>query len=318
MNVVFTALDLRLIYGLMALGVYLTFRVLDFADLTVDGSFTTGAAVSAVMLTGGVNPWIATICGFLAGFAAGTVTGILNTKGQIHPLLAGILTQIALYSINLRIMGKANIPLLTTPTLLSPLNSAGLLRSWASVGVFALALAVVMLILNWFLSTEMGLAMRATGDNENMARAQGVNTDVSKVLGLALSNGLVGLSGSLLAQYQGFADISMGIGLIVAGLASVILGTALIGSPRVWVMTLAVVIGSVLYRAIIQAALQLPFFQANDMKLVSALIVLAALLLPRWGLFSRIRARRRERSLIAAPDIGPDLEEKDSTKAVGA
>ncbi|QWW19738.1 ABC transporter permease [Schaalia sp. 19OD2882] len=311
------ALDLGLIYGLMALGVYLTFRVLDFADLTVDGSFTTGAAVTAVMITNGLNPWVSTFAGFAAGFTAGTITGLLNTKGQIHPLLAGILTQIALYSINLRIMGKANLPLLRgVDTLVQPLRQAKLLGSWTSVAVFAAVIALVMLAFNWFLSTQVGLGMRATGDNEGMARAQGVNTGAMKVLGLALSNGLVGLCGSIVAQYQGVADISMGIGLIVAGLASVIIGTAIIGSPRVWVMSLAVVIGSLIYRGVIQVALTVPGFDANDMKLLSAVIVLAALLLPRWGLFARIRAKRRSKTLVAEPDIVPPAEEADSTKAV--
>lgn len=305
------AIDLGLIYGLMALGVYLTFRVLDFADLTVDGSFTTGAAVSAVLITAGTDPVLATACGFVAGFLAGTVTGVLNTAGQIHPLLAGILTQIALYSVNLRIMGKANLPLLRSETVFTPLRSVKLLGTWTSVAVLAVGLLVVVLALNWYLGTNSGLAMRATGDNEGMARAQGINTGAMKVLGLALSNGLVGLAGALVAQYQAYADISMGIGLIVAGLASVIIGTALVGSPRVWVMTAAVILGSILYRFIIQMALEIPGFQPNDMKIISAVIVLAALLLPRMSLFSRLRARRRER-LIVEPDITPGTEELDA------
>lgn len=305
------AIDLGLVYGLMALGVYLTFRVLDFADLTVDGSFTTGAAVSAVLITAGTDPVLATACGFVAGFLAGTVTGVLNTAGQIHPLLAGILTQIALYSVNLRIMGKANLPLLRAETVFTSLRSEKLLGTWTSVAVLAVGLFVVVLALNWYLGTNSGLAMRATGDNEGMARAQGINTGAMKVLGLALSNGLVGLAGALVAQYQAYADISMGIGLIVAGLASVIIGTAFVGSPRVWVMTAAVVLGSILYRFIIQMALEIPGFQPNDMKIISAVIVLAALLLPRMSLFSRLRARRRER-LIVEPDITPGTEERDA------
>lgn len=311
------AIDLGLIFGLMALGVYLTFRVLDFADLTVDGSFTTGAAVAAVLITGGTDPVLATACGFVAGFVAGTVTGLLNTVGQIHPLLAGILTQIALYSINLRIMGKANLPLLRAETVFTPLRSAGLLGTWSSVAILAVGVLMAVLALNWYLSTDHGLAMRATGDNAGMSRAQGVNTGAMKVLGLALSNALVGLAGALVAQYQGFADISMGIGLIVAGLASVIIGTALVGSPRVWVMTTAVVFGSILYRVIIQLALDIPGFQPNDMKLISAVIVLAALVVPRWSLFAHIRARRRERTLVAEPDITLDAEERDAER-VGA
>nr|WP_269815711.1 hypothetical protein [Schaalia cardiffensis] len=254
-NTVLTALDLGLIYGLMALGVYLTFRVLDIADLTVDSSFTTGAAVAAVMITAGQNPWLATLGGFLAGCVAGTVTGVLHVNAGIHPLLAGILTQI-------------------------------------------------------------GLGMRSTGDNEGMARAQGVSTGTMKIIGLALSNGLVASSGAIIAQYQGYADISMGIGLIVAGLASVIIGTALIGSQGVWVTSLFVVIGSIVYRVIIQLALGVEFLEANDMKLISAIIVFAALMIPRIGVFSKIRERRRNRSLVPEPDITHTPEERDNEKVV--
>ncbi|WP_022867306.1 ABC transporter permease [Schaalia vaccimaxillae] len=312
-----TALDLGLIYGLMALGVYLTFRILDIADLTVDSSFTTGAAVAAVMITAGQNPFLATACGFLAGCVAGLITGALHVLAGIHPLLAGILTQIGLYSINLRILGKANVPLLRgVDTTLSPLRAEGLLGSWVSVGIFAVLVAVVTTCFNWFLSTQIGLGMRATGDNEGMARAQGVGTGNNKIFGLALSNGLVAASGALVAQYQGFADISMGIGLIVAGLASVIIGTALIGSRGVWVTSLFVVLGSVIYRVIIQLALGVDFLEANDMKLISAIIVFAALMLPRVSIFADIRAKRRARTLVPEPDITHSPEERDNEKVV--
>ena len=197
-----TAIDLGLIFGLMALGVYLTFRVLDFADLTIDGSFTSGAATAATLIVAGWQPLTATLAGTAVGLVAGLVTGLLNTWGKIHPLLAGILTQIALYSINLRIMGKANVPLLRTTTLFTPLRDKGLLGTWVSVGILAALLAVFVAALVWFLSTDIGLALRATGDNEGMARAQGVNTDAMTLLGLSLSNGLVALSGALFAQYQ--------------------------------------------------------------------------------------------------------------------
>jgi putative ABC transport system permease protein len=288
------ALDLGLIYGLMALGVYLTFRVLDFPDLTVDGSFTTGAAVGASMIIAGQPPLLATAAGAVAGGLAGLVTGLLHTKGGINPLLAGILTQIALYSINLRIMGRANLPLLRQETLFSGLRDAGLLASWVSVGILAAVSLAFMLAVDWFLNTELGIALQATGDNERMIRAQGVSTDFTKILGLVISNALVGLSGALIAQYQGFADIGMGIGLIVAGLASVIIGQALITSRRFVFATLAVVVGSVVYRLIIQLALERGF-NPNDMKLISAVLVIAALLLPRLGVMRRLRARRRER-----------------------
>lgn len=290
------ALDLGLIYGLMALGVYLTFRVLDFPDLTVDGSFTTGAAVGASLIIAGHPPLAATVAGAIAGGLAGLITGLLHTKGGINPLLAGILTQIALYSINLRIMGRANLPLLRQDTLFSGLRDDGLLASWVSVGILAAVALAFMLAVDWFLNTELGIALQATGDNERMIRAQGVSTDFTKILGLVISNALVGLSGALIAQYQGFADIGMGIGLIVAGLASVIIGQALITSRRFVFATLAVVVGSVAYRVIIQIALERGF-DPNDMKLVSALLVIAALLLPRLKVMRRLRARRRERLL---------------------
>lgn len=297
------ALDLGLIYGLMALGVYLTFRVLDVPDLTVDGSFTTGAAVAATMIVGGGSPLLATILGAVAGVVAGAVTGVLTTFGKINPLLAGILTQISLYSINLRIMGKANVPLLRSETLLSPLRDANLFATWVSIGIFALLAAVFAAAIVWFLGTDLGLGMQATGDNESMARSLGVSTDGQKVAGLAISNGLVALCGALMAQYQGYADIGMGIGLIVAGLASVILGQAVLGTRPVALAAVAVVLGSVLYRIVIQLALMVGL-NPNDMKLISALLVIIALIVPRWGVFKRLRARRRERQM-AADDL-PD------------
>ena len=305
-------LDLGLIFGLMARGVYLTFRILDFADLTIDGSFTSGAATAAVLLVAGWPPLAATAAAGGVGLLAGMITGLLNTAGKIHPLLAGILTQIALYSINLRIMGKANVPLLRTDTLFTPLREAGVLGSPVSVALLTVVLAAFILLLVWFLSTDVGLALRATGDNEGMARAQGINTDATKLIGLSLSNGLVGLSGALFAQYQGFADIGMGIGLIVAGLASVIIGTATINNGRIWITTIAVVFGSIVYRGIIQAALRVSWFDPNDMKLLSALIVVAALLLPRWEVFNRLRVRTREKQFVVEPWDTPDPEELDS------
>ena len=294
-----SALDLGLIYGVMALGVYLTFRILDFPDLTVDGSFTTGAATAAALILLGQPPLLATLAGAVVGAVAGLITGVLHTKGKINPLLAGILTQIALYSINLRIMGRANLPLLRQDTMLSPLRDEGLFGSWVSVGVFALVTLAFMVALDWFLNTDLGLALQATGDNERMIRSQGVSTDATKILGLALSNALVGLCGALIAQYQGFADIGMGIGLIVAGLASVIIGQALLPSRRFIFATLAVVVGSVVYRLVIQVALGLGF-DPNDMKLISAVLVILALLLPRLTVFRRMRARSRQRRLEAA------------------
>jgi putative tryptophan/tyrosine transport system permease protein len=286
-----TAIELGLIYAIMALGVYLTFRILDFPDLTVDGSFTTGAAVAAISITNGIDPIVAILMAFVAGLIAGVITGLLNTKGRINGLLAGILTQIGLYSINLRIMGKANVPLLGEDTAITPLREAGLLGGPLGIGAFTLLAVILALVIVWFLHTDTGLAMQATGDNEKMIRSFGVNTDQQKILGLALSNGLVGMCGAVIAQYQGFADIGMGIGLILAGLASVIIGQAIFGQRTILVAALAVVIGSVLYRVVIQLSLEVGL-NPNDMKLVSAILVILALIVPQLPFFKRRRRRQ--------------------------
>ncbi|GAA4363472.1 ABC transporter permease [Paeniglutamicibacter cryotolerans] len=287
-----TAVELGLIYAIMALGVYLTFRILDFPDLTVDGSFTTGAAVAAVGIVNGINPLVATLLAFFAGAAAGTVTGLLHTKGKINGLLAGILTMIALYSINLRIMGKANVPLLGETTLITPLRDGKMLGTVFSVAIFFALALLVKFAIDWFLRTDVGLAMQATGDNEEMIRSFGVSTDNQKILGLALSNGLVALCGAFIAQYQGFADVGMGIGLILIGLASVIIGQAIFGSKYIWIATLAVILGAVLYRLVIQLALSAGL-EPNDMKMISAILVVIALVLPQWKGFSKISARMK-------------------------
>lgn len=286
------AVELGLIYGVMALGVYLTFRVLNFPDLTVDGSFTTGAAVAAAMITAGQSPVVATLAAAGAGLVAGVVTGLLHTKGRIDGLLAGILTMIALWSVNLRIMGGANVPLLREETLMSPLRDAHLLgTSWAGACIILAGVVVLKLLVDWFLSTDLGLAIQATGDNKPMIGSLGANTDGTTILTLAVSNAFVGLCGALVAQYQGFADISMGIGLILVGLASVILGQAVLGQRFIFLASLAVVVGAVIYRIIIFAALQVGL-DPNDMKLITAALVVLALLLPRWGFLRRIPSWR--------------------------
>lgn len=282
-----TAIDLGLIYAITALGVYLTFRILDLPDLTVDGSFTTGAAVAAKLIISGVPPLWATLAAVIAGMIAGWVTGILHTKGNINGLLAGILTMIALYSINLRIMGKANLPLLREETLITPLKDGDYLGGWISILTLACVGLVLKLVIDWLLHTELGLSIRATGDNLEMIKSLGVNTDRTKILGLSISNGLVGLSGALIAQYQGFADIGMGIGLILVGLASVIIGQVLFGSRSIIISTLAVMLGSVVYRIVITLSLELGF-NPSDMKLISAILVILALILPQWSLFRRL------------------------------
>ncbi len=287
----FIALELGLLYAIMAIGVYLTYRVLDFPDLTVDGSFTTGAAVAAVMIMGGMPPWLTVVGALIAGMAAGLITGLLHVWGGINALLAGILTQLALYSINLRIMGVANISLLRSDTLFTPLREAKLTGTWASVGILFVIAALIGVLVYFFLGTRYGVGIRATGDNELMAKSQGIDVGRAKLVGLSLSNGLVALAGALVAQFQGFADISMGIGMIVAGLASVIIGQAIIGRMSVWQSVLAAAVGSVLYRAIIQAALSVGL-DPNDMKLVSAVLVVLALVIPSFAPLKRWKRKR--------------------------
>ena len=296
-----TAVELGLIYAIMALGVYLTFRILDFPDLTVDGSFTTGAAVASISIVNGINPFIATIFAFFIGGLAGVITGLLHTKGKIDGLLAGILTMIALYSINLRIMGKANTPLLGENTVLSFMRENQLLGTWTSVGLMFAGCLVAVAVIVWFLRTDVGLAMRATGDNEEMIRSFGVSTDNQKILGLALSNGLVGFAGAIIAQFQGFADIGMGIGVILIGLASVIVGQAIFGQKFIWIAALAVVFGSVVYRLVIQLALNAGL-EVNDMKLISAVLVVVALILPQWKGFGKFANRIRIRGKAVQPN----------------
>lgn len=293
-----TAVELGLIYAIVALGVYLTFRILNFPDLTVDGSFTSGAATAAILIINEVNPFLATAAAFAVGTVAGLITGLLHTKGNINGLLAGILTMIGLYSINLRIMGGANVPLLGEDTVISALRGvAG--TGWNSVLVLIAVALVFKLLLDWFLHTDSGLALQATGDNEQMIRSFSVSTDRMKIIGLMLSNGLVGLAGAVVAQFQGFADIGMGIGLILVGLASVIVGQAIFGTRVVIQATMAVVLGAVIYRLAIQFALNAGL-NPNDMKLMSALLVIAALLLPQWKGFRRIAQWRRGRSALQA------------------
>ncbi len=270
-------LEQGLIYGVMALGVYITFHILDFPDLTVDGSFPLGAAVVAKIIADGGNPLLGSLLAMGAGIVAGLATGFLNTKLKISGLLAGILTMTALYSVNLRIMGRANIPLLRKPTLVSWFVQRGL-APWV---LFLLVLLLTKLLLDIFLKTELGFALRATGDNEQMLRSCGVDTDCMKLLGLALSNGLVALSGALVAQYQGFADVGMGIGTVVAGLASVIIGQALVRFNGLAWATVGVIVGSIVYRIAIFAALRLGL-APTDLKLITAVLVVMALSGPSW------------------------------------
>ncbi|HET8850458.1 MAG TPA: ABC transporter permease [Marinobacter sp.] len=276
------ALETGLIYGLVAFGIYLSFRVLDFPDLTVDGSFPLGAAVAAVLLVEGWNPWLATGMAALAGMAAGAVTALLNVKLNILNLLASILTMIALYSINLRIMGRPNIALLTEDTVLTPWYGIGLKFHQVSVALFVIVVVVALVLLWRFMKSEIGLAMRATGANPRMARAQGIATGAMIVLGVALSNGLVGVAGALFAQSQGAADVTMGVGVIVIGLASLIGGEAVVTPSTVLRALIACVVGAIMYRLAIAFALNADFLglKSQDLNLITAVLVTLAIVLP--------------------------------------
>ncbi len=303
------SIEMGMIFAVMALGVYITFRVLNFPDLTVDGSFVTGAAVTAVLLVNGVSPIMSSLVSLIAGFIAGLCTGILHTKGKINPLLSGILMMIALYSINLRIMGttldgdvsRPNIPLLNTDTLITQFDA---FVANVGLGTYGLLICLALITLffkiftDYFLKTEIGLALRATGDNQQMIRSFSANTDGMIILGVAISNAFVAFSGSLLAQYHEFADVNMGTGMIVVGLASIIIGETLFGKKTIFRTTLAVVFGAILYRIIISLALSSGILDASDQKLITAVLVILALVVPhmteRYKVQKRNKLRQKE------------------------
>ncbi len=280
------ALEQGTAFGLMVLGVYLTFRVLDFPDLTVDGSLPLGAAVSAVAISSGYHPIAGIIMAAGAGFLAGAVTGILNTKFKILHLLASILTMISLYSINIRIMGRPNITLLGEDTLIDQfVNFSGLPPYLSTPILFALISATALIILIWFLKTSFGLAMLATGDNPKMITSLGVNRDMMIIFGVGLSNAMVAMSGALVAQNQGAADVNMGIGTIIAGLASVIIGETLFGKVNVTRAMFSALLGSIVYRIAIALALGVRIgdfaFTPSDLNLITAVLVVTALISPQ-------------------------------------
>jgi putative tryptophan/tyrosine transport system permease protein len=297
MTLLVGAFTLGLILSLLALGVLISFRIFDFPDITPEGSITFGASIAAVLLTKEFDPWVATAAGFAGGFLAGITTGILHTRFKINGLLAGILVMTALYSLNLRVMGKSNVPLLNEKTLatysekvgefLFPAATSFFVLGWeislrdGFVFFFALLIAASMgTLLFIFMRTNLGTAMRATGDNPQMMRALGVDVNHMIVLGLGVSNGLIGLAGALLCQYQGFADVQMGIGMVVLGLASVIIGEALVGSRSLGLTIIGAVMGSVLFRLLVAIALRWGL-NPNDLKLITAIFVFSALVLPQ-------------------------------------
>ncbi len=296
MTLLVGAFTIGLILSLLALGVFISFRVFSFPDITADGSTTLGASIAAVLLVNGVNPVLATAAGFCGGMLAGATTGVLHTKFKINGLLAGILVMTALYSVNLRVMGKSNVPLLAVTSLAtyaerlarrvlrgaSSLNVLGWDVSTRDASVLVLMFAVMVGVaaaLYLFFRTNLGTAMRATGNNPQMIRALGVNVGNMTILGLAVSNGLIALAGALLAQYQGFADVQMGIGMVVWGLASVIIGEALVGTQQLGLVITGAIMGSVLFRLLIAIALRAGL-NPNDLKLITALFVFVALILP--------------------------------------
>ncbi len=276
------AVSLGLLWSIMTLGVYISYRVLDVADLTVEGSITLGASVCARMISTGGDPFLALLVAFFGGMAAGLATGLLHTKLRIPALLSGILTMIALYSINLRVMGMANVSLLRMTTAYSILGSLlGLSKTVSVILLGGLMALAIVFTLYWFFGTEIGSAIRATGNNPRMVRAQGVNTDSTILIGLMLANGLVALSGGLIAQSQNYADVQMGTGAIVIGLASLIIGEVLFGKRSFLSRLLSMLFGAMTYRVIIALVLRLGM-PADDLKLFTALTVALALSLPRF------------------------------------
>ena len=282
----FGAVELGLVYAFVAIAVLLSFRVLDFPDLTVDGSFPLGAGTAAVAITAGINPWVATLLAAFAGAIAGIVTAVLNQRFKILHLLASILTMIALFSVSLRVMGRPNIAILTQPTVLTPFYGLGLRDYMVRPLFLAVIVIIVVVLLARFLSSDFGLAMRATGANPRMARAQGIRTEMQVYVGMALSNALVGVGGAFFAQTNGFADVTTGVGTIVVGLAAVIIGETLLRFGGIFVALIGCVVGSIIYRVAVQFALSADFMglRASDLNLVTAVLVAAALILPRLRL----------------------------------
>ncbi len=288
LQIILGAVMLGLLWSLMTLGLYITFRILDIADLTVEGSIAMGAAIAAQAIHSGMNPFLATFMAMLGGMLAGFVTGILHTRFKIPSLLSGILTMIALYSINLRILGRANISLLRMDTVYTLFNGTGFSKNslfvdlgishiMSIISLASLCVLVVVAILYWFFGTEIGCSIRATGDNPQMSRAQGINTNNMIVVGLMISNSLVALSGALIAQQQSYADVQMGTGSIVIGLASVIIGEVLFGKRNFFSRLISLVLGAITYRVIIALVLEMGM---HDLKLFTAITVAIALSLP--------------------------------------
>lgn len=304
MSLLLGSLTIGIILALLALGVFVTFKVFHFPDLTTEGSVTFGAAIAAILIVNDVHPLVATGIAFSGGFIAGMVTGILHTRFKLNGLLSGILVMTALYSVNLHVMGKSNIPLLTDTTLITyfeswggagQVNVLGWLVPASDLSVLASVLAIVILVslaLHLFLKTNIGVSLRAAGNNKQMVRALGINPDGYMIFSIALSNGLIATAGALLAQYQGFADVQMGIGMIVWGLASVIIGEVLIKNKSVAYLIIGAVMGSVIFRLLVAITLRWGM-NPNDLKLITAVFVLIALVVP--GLLTQAKNKRKDK-----------------------
>lgn len=312
-----------IMWGILAIAVFITYRVLDFADLTVEGSIALGGSVTASLIFNGFDPLLATLIATCSGLLAGLITGLLHTKLKIPPILSGILTMLMLYSINLRIMGKANIGLGQQSTVITVItelfNITGRANAWSSLIVGIVTVVLVIVGLYWFFGTEIGSAIRSTGDNKQMSKAQGINTDFTVILGLTISNGLVALAGAIIAQSQGYADVSMGVGAIVIGLAAVIIGEIIFGKKPLnfAVKLLAVVIGSIVYRMIIVIALLLGM-PSNDMKLATAIIVVIALTIPNLtDKLSLIKNKQKNKKKLDEKNLNTDKEKASSNNGQG-
>ncbi|MGT2800642.1 ABC transporter permease [Streptococcus sp. zg-86] len=280
MDLILSSVSQGLLWSIMAIGVYLTFRILDIADLTAEGAYPLGAAVCATGIVNGVNPLLATFLAFIGGMLAGLISGLLHTKLKIPALLTGIVTLTGLYSINLKILGKANVALLRQQTLVTQLQKMGLTKTYAVLIIGAIFVLVVIALLTLLLNTQVGLALRSTGDNIPMSEANGINVDKMKIYGYMLSNGLIALCGALLTQNNGYADLNSGTGTIVIGLASVIIAEVILRNLRIGWRLASVVLGSVIYRLIILAILEIPGMDADLVKLFSATLLAFVLFVP--------------------------------------
>lgn len=282
MALILSSISQGLLWSVMAIGVYLTFRILDIADLTAEGSYPLGAAICASSIVSGMNPLLATLLAFLGGLLAGLMSGFIHTKLKIPALLTGIISLTALYSINLKVLGKANVALLGQKTLVSQLYDMGFTKTASVMIVGGIFVGLVIVLLNLLMKTQIGLALRSTGDNIPMSEANGIQTDHMKLLGYMLSNGLIALCGALLCQNNGYADLNAGVGTIVIGLASIIIAEVVIRNLSIGWRLLSVVLGSVIYRLIILAILSIPGMDADLVKLFSAMLLAAVLYLPEW------------------------------------